>query len=77
MSQREKLQEKAKKVVVFICDGIVEAAYSTEPDLELVVVDYDRDRDDKDALDKLYDECISDPELQDHTPSIVHPGYEE
>lgn len=77
MSQREKIQEKAKKVVVFICDGIVEAAYSTEPDLELVVVDYDRDRDDEDALDKLYDECINDPDLQDHTPSIVHPGNEE
>ena len=27
MSQREKIQEKAKKVVVFICDGIVETAY--------------------------------------------------
>lgn len=77
MCQEEKKQEKTKKVVVFICDGIVEATYSTDPDLDLVVVDYDRNRDDEDVLDNLYDECICDPKLQDHIPLIIHPGNEE
>ncbi len=77
MSREEEKQEKTKRVVVFICNGIIEGAYSTDPDLDFTVVDYDKDIDDEDALDKLFDECISDPELQNCTPSIIHPENEE
>ena len=56
MSREEEKQEKTKRVVVFICNGIIEGAYSTDPDLDFTVVDYDKDIDDEDALDKLFDE---------------------
>lgn len=77
MNQDKQKQQRTKKAIVFICNGIVEGAYSTDPDLELIVVDYDKDVDDKGALDKLYDECINDPALQNHTPIIIHPGDKE
>ena len=32
MSREEEKQEKTKRVVVFICNGIIEGAYSTNPE---------------------------------------------
>lgn len=68
------MSQKSKKAILIIREGTIEGMYITDPDLELIVVDYDKDIDSEEAFDKLLDEYAQDPELQNGTPTVIHPG---
>lgn len=68
------MNQKSKKAIVIIREGIIEGMYTTDPDLGLIVVDYDKDIDSEEAFDKLLDDYAQDSELQNCTPTVIHPG---
>ena len=68
------MSQKSKKAILIIREGTIEGMYITDPDLELIVVDYDKDIDSEEAFDKLLDEYAQDRELQNGTPTVIHPG---
>ena len=68
------MSQKSKKAIVIIREGIIEGIYTTDLDLDLIVVDYDKDMDSEEAFDRLLDEYAQDPELQNGTPTVIHPG---
>lgn len=68
------MNQKSKKAIVIIREGIIEGMYTTDPDLDLIVVDYDKDTDSEEAFDRLLGEYAQDPELQNGTPTVIHPG---
>lgn len=68
------MSQKSKKAIVIIREGIIEGMHTTDPDLDLIVVDYDKDIDSEEAFNRLLDEYAQDPELQNGTPTVIHPG---
>lgn len=68
------MSQKSKKAIVIIREGIIEGIYTTDLDLDLIVVDYDKDMDSEEAFDRLLDEYAQDPELQNGNPTVIHPG---
>lgn len=68
------MSQKSKKAIVIIREGIIEGMHTTDPDLDLIVVDYDKDIDSEEAFNRLLDKYAQDPELQNGTPTVIHPG---
>ena len=68
------MNQKSKKAIMIIREGIIEGVYTTDPDLDLIVVDYDKDTASEEAFDRLLGEYAQDPELQNGTPTVIHPG---
>lgn len=61
------------KIRVFIIDGVVESVYSTYPNVEVEIVDFDKCKDISENLDVLYEECV--PEMHRLEPTIIHPDW--
>ena len=68
------MSQKSNKAIVIIREGVIEGVYATDPDMDLIVVDYDKDIDSEEAFNKLLDDYAQDPELQNCTPTVIHPG---
>lgn len=61
-----------KEVVnIFIVDGVIEDFYSTNPDIEVNVISYDREMDSKEELEKHYEKVRK--EMQAIEGNIIHP----
>lgn len=61
-----------KEVVnIFIVDGVIEDIYSTNPDIEVNVISYDREMDSKEELEKHYKKVRK--EMQVIEGNIIHP----
>lgn len=61
-----------KEVVnIFIVDGVIEDIYSTNPDIEVNVISYDREMDSKEELEKHYEKVRK--EMQAIEGNIIHP----
>lgn len=68
------MSQKSNKAIVIIREGVIEGVYATDPDMDLIVVDYDKDMDSEEAFNKLLDDYTQDSELQNCTPTVIHPG---
>ena len=64
------------KAVIFICDGVIETAYASDPNLDVTIVDYDGDLDDSEALKALYKTYEEERGMHQCSPRIIHPGKE-
>ena len=60
-----------KKVAVVIEDGIISAVFSNDENIGVEIVSYDSDMDDKDSLDRQFEEYKNMYEI---TPCIIHPS---
>lgn len=61
------------KIRVFFVDGLFDCAYSSDPKIELEIVDFDKEKDSSENLGELYDECIADTDMQMVDPTVIHP----
>lgn len=59
------------KLRVFFEDGIVTGAFTDDPRSEIEIVQFDRDLDSKEELEKIWDE--SQKNLKSVMPVITHP----
>ena len=64
------------KVVIFIHDGIVEGAFRSDDDVEVVISDFDRCRDDQSQEDAFWKKC-GEEGLKQFTPCIQHYEVDE
>ena len=66
-----KLYMKQKRVRIFINNGIVEGAFSLDPDIQVEIVDFDSEKFSLSEYDELYDEIIKNPDMTKIQPVIL------
>ena len=65
-----------KKVVLFMHDGVLEGAFTSDPEIHVTVSIFETDLDSKEAENEFWSQC-EQKGLKQFTPCIYHPNNEE
>lgn len=67
----------APRVSIVIEDGIISAAFSSDPNIRIEITELDKNYADSEQRDAVYTELQDDPELKSCDFALSVPGYEE
>lgn len=65
------------RVAIVIEDGIISAAFSSDPNIQIEITELDKNYADSEQRDAAYTELHHDPELKSCDFTLSIPGYEE
>ena len=60
-----------QKVVIFVHNGVVESAFTSDPDIEVTISNFDSEYDDQDREDAFWSECQNN-NMHQVAPEIIH-----
>lgn len=69
--------ELCPQVAVLIEDGIISAAYASDPKIQIQIVELDKNYASSEEREKAYQEFMQNDSLQETEYSLSIPGYEE
>ena len=65
------------RVVIIIEDGIVSTVLASDPDIQIDIIELDRNYADSELRSSTYDAALKEPGLQNYSYSLHVPGYEQ
>lgn len=65
------IDEKDKKIVLFIHDGVIAGGFTSDPGIKVIVSDFDSCVDSQDGEDDFWEQCKADG-LVLFDPEIIH-----
>ena len=65
------------RVVIIIEDGIVSTVLASDPDIQIDIIELDRNYADSELRSSTYDAALKEPGLQNCSYSLHVPGYEQ
>ena len=65
------------RAVIIIEDGIVSTVLASDPDIQIDIIELDRNYADSELRSSTYDAALKEPGLQNYSYSLHVPGYEQ